>query len=56
MMWLYDGEDGLFPNRSRGCVGDGCTNVHHLSAVEIDEKEAEDFRSTYRTVVESSEE
>ena len=56
MMWLYDEEDGLFPDRMRGCLGEGCTNVHHLSAVKIDDQEAEDFRSKHRTIVESSEE
>lgn len=54
-MWLYDEDDGLFSDQLRGCAGEGCPNVHHLLAVEIDEEEAEDFRSKYRTVVKSSE-
>jgi hypothetical protein len=51
--WIFYEDSGLFPNRARGCSGAGCTNVHYLSATEIDEDQAEALRSHYVTVIES---
>lgn len=54
-MWLYDEGNGLYPDRIRGCPGKGCTNAHKISVVEIDDDEAQEFRSNNAVVVESKE-